>query len=107
MHRDHQIFIDGLVNRRRVRLSFISKEDDDRMLVRTCAPMDYGQGPRTRDTTPRYSFWDYDSDEGGHPLSLLPERIWSIEPLTDAFDPAAFVTWQTAWVYPRDWGRLS
>ena len=34
--------------------------------------------------------------EGRHTLSLLPEQIISIEVLNETFDPAEFVTWDTA-----------
>ncbi len=69
--------------------------------------MDYGASARARNKNPRYSFWDYDSAEGSHPLSLLPEQIQAIEALREKFDPGDFVTWRTAWVYPRNWGALS
>ena len=69
--------------------------------------MDYGASARARNKAPRYSFWDYSSDEGSHPLSLLTEGIHSIEALDEKFDPAEFVTWRPDWVYPRDWGALS
>lgn len=107
MHRDHATFITALVGKTKVRLTFFSKEDGD-TLVRTCAPMDYGPSRRARDKSNRYHFWDYDSDQARHTLSLIANQITSIELLDEHFDPAEFVTWSPVdWFYPRDWGAYS
>ena len=49
MHKDHDIFIDGIDNRNRVTLTFDSKEDSGAQLVRSCAPMDFGPSRRAKD----------------------------------------------------------
>jgi hypothetical protein len=71
--------------------------------------MDYGPSSFAKNKADRYHFWDYDSDSPGgrHTLSLLPEQVVSIVELDEPFDPAEFVTWETNWHYPRDWGKLS
>lgn len=105
----HDTFIQAIHDRRRVRLTFYSKQDRG-ILVRTCAPMDYGPSRRAHDKSPRYHFWDIDSDTRVHTLSLLPNQIVSVETLSETFDPAHFITWSTAaspWFVPRDWGPLS
>lgn len=109
MHADHDIFIAGIDGRQKVSLTFVSKEDGGRTLVRTCAPMDFGPSSRAKDKSDRYHFWDYDSDSPGgrHTLSLLPEQVISIGSLEEGFSPAEFVTWTTNWHYPRDWGEFS
>jgi hypothetical protein len=111
MHKDHEVFVSGIGDRRKVVLTFVSKEDADLHLTRTCAPMDYGPSLRARDQSDRYHFWDYDSDSRGgrHTLSLLPAQIASIDGTNERFDPAEFVTWgpPCAWFYPRDWGEFS
>jgi hypothetical protein len=101
------VFTAAIANRTKVILTFFSKEDGD-VLVRRCAPMDYGPSRRARDKSNRFHFWDYDSDEHVHVLSLLPDQVVSIQATTEGFDPAEFVTWQPiAWFYPRDWGAYS
>jgi len=102
----HDAFLGALHSMNRVRLTFFSKEDGS-LLVRTCAPMDFGPSRRARVKSDRYHFWDYDSDSGSHVLSLLPSQIASIEVLAESFDPVEFVTWSTAtspWFIQRDWG---
>lgn len=89
-----------------VRLTFYSK-DDHGLLVRTCAPMDYGPSRRAADKSDRFHFWDYDSDTKKHTLSLLPNQIKTIETLDKTFDPAEFVTWTPNWIIARDWGQFS
>jgi hypothetical protein len=97
------VLLSTLVNLRRVQVTFTSKEEHVR-LVRKCAPTDYGPLARARDKSPRYSFWDYEGAEGGHPLSLTSDQIESIAETDETFDPAEFVTWKPAWQYPRNWG---
>lgn len=109
MHQDHVSFMASLTQKRRVRLVFHSKEDATD-LARTCAPLDYGPSRQAHDKAPRYHFWDYDSDQAPHPLSLLPAQIVLIEGTTDAFDPGEFITWdmnERPWFTPRDWGTFS
>lgn len=107
MHSDHQEFVDALLNKKKVLLTFFSKEDGTHLL-RTCAPMDFGPSRRAKDQSDRYHLWDYDSDQRNHVLSLLPNQIVKIEPLDESFDPAEFITWSPiSWFLPRDWGQYS
>jgi hypothetical protein len=111
MHQDHEAFISGIRDRRKIILTFVSKEDAGLQLTRTCAAMDYGPSRRARDKSDRYHFWDYDSDssDGRHTLSLLAGQILLIDETEERFDPAEFVTWDPpyGWFYPRDWGEFS
>jgi len=109
MHEDHEAFVSGIGDCKKVILTFFSKEDAGLQLTRTCAPMDYGSSSSAKNKSGRYHFWDYDSDSpsGPHTLSLLPEQIVSIVATEEPFTPAEFVTWETAWCYPRDWGEFS
>jgi len=109
MHLDHSVFIKGLHQRYKVRLSFFSQEDQA-TLTRICAPMDYGPSRRAKDQSDRYHFWDFDSDGKTHVLSLLAERVIGIELTVERFDPAEFITWDTVkspWFIDRDWGIFS
>jgi hypothetical protein len=103
---DHAVFLECLEGRQKVALTFFS-QDDGQNLVRTCAPMDFGPTRIAKDGLDRYHFWDYDSDQGRHPLMLLPDQIVSITILNEPFDPAEFVSWETNWHHPRDWGAHS
>jgi hypothetical protein len=110
MHNDHEVFISGIEDLEKLIVTFVSKEDADLQLTRSCAPMDFGPSRRTTDQSDRYHFWDYDSDSptGPHTLSLLPAQVVSIAATDEDFDPAEFVTWSPIeWFYPRDWGAYS
>lgn len=109
MHADHNLFITAIDEKQKVILTFASKEDGGAHLVRACAPMDFGPRARAHDQSNCYHFWDYDSDSptGRHTLSLLPDQVVSIVATEDAFDPGEFITWDTNWHHPRDWGPYS
>jgi hypothetical protein len=97
VHRDHETFISAIRDRRKVILTFVSKEDMGQRLTRTCAPMDYGPSGFAKNKSNRYHFWDYDSDSpsGRHTLSLLPTQVVSIVETAELFDPSEFVVWET------------
>lgn len=104
MHQHHEAFIAAIDERELVVVTFASKENGADILVRTCAPLDFGPSSQAGDRSPRYHLHDYDSDEGPHALSLLPEQVVSIAPTGEDFDPGEFITWDPAWHHPRDWG---
>jgi len=100
------IFIRAIFCKKKIKVSFYSKEDRD-TIVKLCAPMDYGASRRAKDKSDRFHMWDYESDIEQHILSLKPEQISGIEMLEGTFEPSEFVTWQTQWIVPRDWGQYS
>jgi len=100
------VFIEAIHNKRKTRVTFYSKEDNG-VVVRICAPMDYGASKRAKDKSNRFHMWDYESDKKQHTLSLKPEQIQNIEALDESFEPSEFVTWSTDWIIPRDWGKCS
>lgn len=109
MHSDHNVFVRGIREKKKIQLTFFSKEDRS-TLIRLCAPMDYGPSRRAKDKSDRYHFWDFESDEVEHVLSLLPNQIVRIEPSEDSFEPAEFIGWDTQenpWFLARDWGQFS
>ena len=102
-------FIAAIRAKKKVRVTFFSKEDRG-ILVRKCAPMDYGPSRKTKAKGDRYHVWDYESDAKEHSLSLKPGQIQRIEILEESFEPSEFVTWdigQTPWFVSRDWGIYS
>lgn len=100
------IFIQAIYCKKKIKVSFYSKEDEE-VIIRICAPMDYGPSRRTIDKSDRFHMWDYESDTEHNTLSLKPEQISNIEVLEETFEPSEFVTWQTNWIVPRDWGQYS
>jgi hypothetical protein len=102
-------FIQAIHDKHKIRISFYSK-DDGQVIVRTCAPMDYGPSRRAAQKNDRFHLWDYESDTRNHTLSLNPEQIQKMEILEEIFDPGEFITWDTkksVWFVTRDWGMYS
>jgi len=77
------------------------------IIERLCVPFDHGPSRRYKDGLDRFHFYDLDSPDGKHNLSILLEQIISIELLDDSFDPADYVTWTPNWIVKRDWGIYS
>jgi hypothetical protein len=107
--RNHDEIIQAITDLQEVRVAFRSKEDGGAILSRRCAPMDYGPSRNARNKTPRYHFWDFESDSGRtHTLSLLASQITSVEVLDSSFDPASFVSWKAPWFVVRTtWGNFN
>lgn len=107
---NHDDVMAAIHDRREVLVTWVSKEDGGTNQTRRCAPMDYGPSRIAADKTPRYFFWDFESDSGqNHTLGLLAGRIVSVEILDSTFNPADFVTWDTTvkspwWVPRTTWG---
>ena len=102
----YQEFIEAIHQKKKIRVTYFSKKDNA-TISRLCAPMDYGPHKRFPDKGDRFHVWDYEGSAGPHPAPLDPEQVQRIEVLDDTFDPADFVTWETDWVIPRDWGQYS
>ena len=102
-------FIRAVKEKKKVRVTFLSKEDNG-ILRRKCAPMDFGPSRRAKEKNERYHLWDYESDKNNHTLSLSLQQIRAIEILDEDFDPSEFVKWnveQSPWYIQRDWGIYS
>lgn len=102
-------FIQAIHDKQKVRITFYSK-DDEGLLIRKCAPMDYGPSRRAKQKNDRFHLWDYESDTKNHTLSLNPEQISKLQVLDEIFDPAEFITWdtkQSRWFVARNWGPYS
>ncbi len=105
-----ETFIRAIHDKRRVRITFYSKEDGG-LLSRQCAPLDFGPSRRAKNKSNRYHSWDFESDSGAnHVLNLEPANVVKIELLPDGFDPGQIITWDTKkspWFVERDWGAHS
>jgi len=109
MHEHHEVFLAALHGKQRVLLHFFSKEDQT-IMQRACAPMDFGPSRRAKDKSDRYHLWDFESDSSNHVLSLLPVQVSRIELQEVPFDPIEFITWNVStspWFTERDWGQFS
>ena len=109
MHSDHQTFVTAIHSKKKLKLTFFSKQDRGQ-LIRMCAPMDFGPSRRAKNKLDRYHFWDYESDTRKPVLSLLPEQIIQIQSIEESFDPIEFMTLdvkQSPWFLQRNWGVLS
>ena len=100
------VFLHRINDKKKIRLTFLSKEDEA-ILVRLCAPMDFGPSSRAKVKVDKYHLWDYESDTGPHPLPLLPNQIKSMELTVEDFDPGEFVSWTPNWLISRDWDIYS
>jgi len=86
---NHTQFLEGLKEKRKVRVKFYSKADSG-VLDRVCAPLDYGPGIEPKDGLNRYWLWDYATDTGDYTLGLVPQQIADLQLLGEVFDPAEF-----------------
>lgn len=103
MHRlYHNQFLESIHNKTKVKLTFYCHSDEfDK--IRLCAPLDFGPKRKAKDQRDRYHFWDYESENGYHPLSVFAEDIVNVEFLPDIFD-TKFVIWAPNWFIKRNWG---
>ena len=103
---NHENFLQAIQEKRIVKVQFNSQEKG--VIERICIPFDFGPSRRNLKTNPdRYHFYDLDSPEGSHTLSILPEQIISIETKDKNFDPANYIIWTPNWFIKRDWGIYS
>lgn len=101
----YQEFLKSIHEKKFLTLEFDSIEKG--VIRRKCVPFDFGPSRRHRSLQDRYHFYDLDSPEGQHNLSILPEQVLSISILNESFDPAEFVKWPPDWFVSRDWGAHS
>ena len=101
----YDVFIESIHGLRLVKIQCNSQEKG--MIERICVPFDHGPSRRYKDGLDRFHFYDLDSPDGKHNLSILPEQLIAIEILETLFDPETYVTWTPNWIVKRDWGRFS
>ena len=101
-----ETLIGAIHGKKVVKITFTSKEKG--LITRKCIPFDIGPSKRYKDKLDRYHFFDLDSPEGGHTLSILPEQAVTIELLDKSFEPGDYVKWSPIkWFIKRDWGIYS
>lgn len=101
MDKNYQNFIQAINEKKIVKLEFSSKEKGDS--VRMCIPFDFWPSRKYNDWLNRYHFYDLDSPEWSHNLSILPDQIISITMTDIIFEPNDYVTRTPNRFIKRDW----
>jgi hypothetical protein len=101
----HQIFLKSIFEKRVVRVKVNTYEKG--LIERVCIPFDYGPSRRYKDGSDRYHFYDLNSPDGQHNLSILPGQLSEITLLEKTFNPGDYVRWTPKWHVKRDWGEYS
>lgn len=101
----HEIFLEAINKKRKLKVRVNSHEKG--IISRECIPFDFGPGKRYPDGQNRYHFYDLDSPDGSHNLSILPEQLLEIEIVDESFEPGDYVHWPPNWSVKRDWGESS
>ncbi len=103
---NHDIFISAINEKKLLKVSINSKEKG--AIERICVPFDFGPSRRNLEVNPdRYHFYDLDSPEGIHNLSITPDQLLEIEKLEKKFSPENYISWSPNWFVARDWGLYS
>ncbi|SHN01882.1 hypothetical protein [Mucilaginibacter sp. OK098] len=105
MANHYEIFISAIHGMKQVKITFDSKEKG--IIERICIPFDFGQSRRYKDGLDRFHFYDLDSPDGKHNLSILPEQLHGLEIIEIPFEPKDYVNWTPNWIVVRDWGLYS
>jgi hypothetical protein len=94
--------------KRKIRLTFISQATRQ-SVTHTCAPLDFGPNPTSKDQIDIFHVWDYENELLQHEISFYPNCIQKIEVLIQTFDPKEVVTSESKpkWHYRRNWGNYS
>jgi hypothetical protein len=90
MHRDHDIFINAIGDKKKIQLTFFSNEDGD-IEDRLFGPIFYSTSGEESDSD-RYYLWDFESITDNHFLGLLTSQILRMKVTEEAFDPVKFFT---------------
>ncbi len=89
MHRDHDIFVRAIKDKRRVKLVFLSNTDGNNA-EKLCGPMLYSP-PAGAGESDWYYLWDFESSTDKHVLGFPSSKIVGMELTKEAFDPAKYI----------------
>jgi hypothetical protein len=84
MHSDHDIFVQAVQQRKKIRLAFFTEQQG--YISRLCIPLGYQ--PETEDDEGQYCFWHNQDNSQECPLSLSPSEIAIMQLTEDEYDPA-------------------
>lgn len=99
------IFLKAIYSKSILLVTFNSQEKG--VITRKCVPFDFGPSKKFKDKSDRYHFYDLDSPDGKHNLSILDSQLISLEPMQDSFEPKDYIKWTPDWYIKRDWGDYS
>ena len=105
MENHYDIFVLSIKGKKKVKIKCDTKEKG--IIERTCIPFDHGPSRRYKDGLDRFHFYDLDSPDGKHNLSILEIQLINIELIDETFEPGDYVTWEPNWILKRDWGKFS
>jgi len=103
-----ELFLQAINNKNIVKIKVDSKSKG--MILRHCIPFDFWKSKRkwVEYWESKFHFWDLDSPDKVHNLSVLPERLLEIELTDKTFNPSNYVLWKPIkWNIKRDWGIYS
>ena len=94
MHSNHDVFIQGIEQEKRLELTFFSRKHR-RNVVSLCAPLHYGKSPAGLTTGEEgelecYYLWDFGAKKGSSFLALSPSQIVSMKLTGDVFHVQEF-----------------
>ena len=94
MHKDHNVFIQGMEQEKRLELTFFSAKHS-REVVSLCAPLHYSKGPASParsegDELECYYLWDFGAKNDSNFLALSPSQIISMKPTDEVFHVQEF-----------------
>jgi len=89
VHSNHDIFIQGIQQKKRLKLTFFSRKNLQN-LVRQCAPLHYSKGRIEGDDRDIYYIWDFEAIRGSRFLALSPSQIVTMELAEEAFNIGDF-----------------
>jgi len=78
VHSDHDVFIQGIQQKKRLKLTFFC-EKKLMNLPRQCAPLHYSKGRIEGDDLDCYYVWDFEAAQGDRFLSLSTSQISRME----------------------------
>ena len=89
MHKDHDVFIQGIEQEKRLELTFFSTKHR-REVISLCAPLHYSKSPAgsaasAEDELECYFLWDFRANRGSNFLALSPSEIVSMQLTEDVF----------------------
>ena len=90
MHRDHDVFVQSIRDKKKVKLTFVKNECGDTR-DGLFGPIFYSASV-TGDDSDCYYLWDFKSETTNHFLGLPPSQIVSMELTKEPFDLVEFFT---------------
>lgn len=100
MHKDHDVFIEGIEQEKRLELTFFNRKLR-RDVVSLCAPLHYGKSLAGVDDMDCYYLWDFEAEKGSNFLALSPSQIVSMELTEDDFCVYDFYSQSKRAEYPN------